>query len=311
MRAPRSTVFALCVACSGGTIVSAQTTPEAPSADDVRALYETGQQLFETYAPDEIKAEFRFPSREEWDAFAIRLERALQNGTLEELASYKSEATAALAALRALPPEYHPFATWLQDRLDYIDVAAAVTQAPVPTPPPDAPVPPTPAVPYYDLWLTRLADRPVPARAPQLAADLADAFTEKGLPGSLVWLAEVESSFNPDARSPVGARGLFQIMPATAKELGLRLLPFDERTNPRKSARAAALYLDQLHERFNDWPLALAAYNAGPGRVSRTLKSRGATTYAAIAEHLPAETRMYVPKVLATIALRTNQPLAR
>ncbi len=154
-----------------------------------------------------------------------------------------------------------------------------------------------------------MADRPVPAGAARYLADLQEIFQQTGLPPALAWIAEVESSFKADARSPVGARGLFQIMPATAKELGLRLLPFDERTNPRKSARAAASYLDQLHERFADWPLAIAAYNAGPGRVSRTLHAHNAATYAAIAEFLPAETRMYVPKVLATITHRTGQPL--
>jgi membrane-bound lytic murein transglycosylase D len=62
--------------------------------------------------------------------------------------------------------------------------------------------------------------------------------------------------------------------------------------------------LRRLHGRFGSWPLALAAYNAGEGRVSRLLTARKATTFAAIAADLPAETRLYVPKVLATLALR-------
>ncbi|MBC8011261.1 MAG: lytic transglycosylase domain-containing protein, partial [Burkholderiales bacterium] len=132
------------------------------------------------------------------------------------------------------------------------------------------------------------------------------AFAAEGVPEALVWLAETESTFNPAARSPVGARGLFQLMPATAKSLGLSLMPFDERTQPEASARAAAVYLKKLHTRFGDWPLALAAYNAGEGRVGRTLKARGATDYAGIAEHLPSETKLYVPKVLATVQLRAG-----
>src|SRR5690606_37921070 len=122
--------------------------------------------------------------------------------------------------------------------------------------------------------------------------------------------AEVESTFNPVARSPAGARGLFQLMPATARELGLRTFFPDERTDPAKSAQAAARYLRQMHDRFGDWPLALAAYNAGPGRVRRTLEQHGAETFAGIAAHLPAETQMYVPKVLATIEARTGRTAA-
>jgi len=80
----------------------------------------------------------------------------------------------------------------------------------------------------------------------------------------------------------------------------------DERADPEKSARAAAQYLRYLYGRFRDWPLALAAYNAGEGRVGRTLQAEKAATFAAIAEALPAETRMYVPKVLATIEVRAG-----
>ena len=133
-------------------------------------------------------------------------------------------------------------------------------------------------------------------------------FVAEGLPGQLVWLAEVESTFNASARSPVGARGLFQLMPETARDLGLSTFFPDERTHPVKSAQAAARYLKQLHRRFDDWPLAIAAYNAGPGRVSRTLAKSDVKTFAAIAGNLPAETRMFVPKVLATLAVRADFP---
>jgi membrane-bound lytic murein transglycosylase D len=135
---------------------------------------------------------------------------------------------------------------------------------------------------------------------------LQGAFTAQGVAEALVWLAESESTFNPRARSPAGARGLFQLMPVTAKAMGLSLLPFDERTQPEKSARAAAALLRKLHGMFGSWPLALAAYNAGEGTVRRALKANNATTFAEIAEKLPSETRLYVPKVLATVALRSG-----
>ena len=92
----------------------------------------------------------------------------------------------------------------------------------------------------------------------------------------------------------------------TAKAMGLSTFLPDERTDPEKSARAAARYLKQLHGRFGNWALALAAYNAGEGRVSRALAKHNATSFTAIAEQLPAETRMYVPKVCALIATRAG-----
>ena len=131
---------------------------------------------------------------------------------------------------------------------------------------------------------------------------------KKGCP-SLVWLAEVESSFNPRARSPVGAAGLFQLMPATARSLGVETSPHDQRFDPDKNARGAARYLRQLHRRFGSWDLALAAYNAGQGRVSSKLRQSGGASFHDIAPLLPAETRMYVPKVIATVQLREQVDL--
>ncbi len=213
--------------------------------------------------------------------------------------------------MRALP-DYADYADWLREQL--ADMEAAREAVTPPSVPPDGPVKPRdPApskvvagVPLHDLWVGRMATRPRPARADEYLPVVRAAFAAEGLPEALVWLAETESSFNPRARSPAGARGLFQLMPETAKSLGLSLFPFDQRTQPRASARAAAVYLKKLHARFGDWPLALAAYNGGEGRVGRALKERGATDFAGVAEHLPAETRLYVPKVLATVQVRTG-----
>jgi len=135
---------------------------------------------------------------------------------------------------------------------------------------------------------------------------LREAFTAEGVPPELAWLAEAESTLNPDARSPAGAAGLFQLMPDTAHALGLGTFLPDERKDPEKSARAAARYLRALYGKFGSWPLALAAYNAGEGRVRRELASRGATDFAGVAAALPAQTRMYVPKVCALVDVRTG-----
>jgi membrane-bound lytic murein transglycosylase D len=135
-------------------------------------------------------------------------------------------------------------------------------------------------------------------------------FAAQGVPPELVWLAEVESSFNPSARSPVGAAGLFQLMPPTAKSLGLAARP-DERLDPAKSAGAAARYLKYLHGKFNDWPLALAAYNLGEGRLQKLLERYRVRTFDQVATHLPAETQMYVPRIDAVLQRREGLTLAK
>lgn len=294
----------------------AQPAPAQPASEpeiDLDALYRQGKQLFDDYAPPEVKREFYFPSKSEWDAFAARLQAALEQNDLRALAAYEPEARAALKALQ-LFPDYADYAEWLEERLDYIQAAGLAVKQPGYALPPKPPVlkpgqrPPIvqPDIPYYPLWLARLRTRPIPARAPQLLPVVRAAFAAEGLPAELAWLAEVESTFNPSARSPVGARGLYQLMPATAKSLGLSTFLPDERTDPAKSARAAARYLRALHGKFGDWPLALAAYNAGEGRVRRLLAAKRAKNFATLAPSLPAETRMYVPKVLATLQVRAG-----
>ena len=154
------------------------------------------------------------------------------------------------------------------------------------------------------VWAHQYRSRGIPASAPALISRLKPIFSAGGVPPELVWLAEVESGFDVRARSPVGAVGLYQLMPITAKGLGLSTFPFDERKDPEKSGRAAAQLLSQLYERFRDWRLVLAAYNAGPTRVQNLLKSHKTQTYDEIARYLPAETQLYVPKVEAAVYRR-------
>ncbi|PAW69123.1 MAG: hypothetical protein B9S34_00405 [Opitutia bacterium Tous-C1TDCM] len=294
---------------------AAEPAPAAAPADSA-ALFELGRQLFEQL-PEAVKAQYDFPTRAEWDAKFAKIQQVLAGDSLGELAALAPEARQGLAMLRLLP-EYEDLAAWLEQRLDEIEAAQAITAPRPPSPPapplrPDAPRPAVPyqPVPHYQAWLERVRNRPPPARAAQLLPVLRAAFAAEGVPVELVWLAEAESSFNPAARSPVGAKGLFQFMPDTAKAMGLATFLPDERTDPAKSARAAARYLRALHGRFGNWALALAAYNAGEGRVSRLLAAKGAQSFTAIAETLPAETRMYVPKVCALIATRAGVPPER
>ena len=158
------------------------------------------------------------------------------------------------------------------------------------------------------VWRKKLAGKPVPAGAREYAPKLKRIFAEEGVPQPLVWQAEAESGFRAAAKSPVGAVGMFQFMPATAAEFGLAASP-DERLDPEKSARAAARYLKRLHGRFGDWALALAAYNCGEGRLGKLLAKTDDKTFPGIRAQLPVETRMYVPKIAVLMQLRDNTDL--
>ena len=136
----------------------------------------------------------------------------------------------------------------------------------------------------------------------ELLPQMKEVFAGEGVPSSLVWIAEVESSWNPRAVSPSGAVGLFQFMPETAERFGLMSEHFDGRVSPLRSARAAATYLRLLQDRFGSWRLSVAAYHAGEGRVERLMKTHGiARGYDDIASALPPQTQHYVAKVEAAV----------
>jgi membrane-bound lytic murein transglycosylase D len=123
---------------------------------------------------------------------------------------------------------------------------------------------------------------------------------EKALPAELKYLAIIESSLKPHARSRVGAVGLWQFMRATGRMYGLTINNVvDERKDPEKSTEAALNYLSDLYDRFDDWTLALAAYNCGPGNVNKAMRKSGGKDYWSIRNYLPRETRNYVPKFIA------------
>jgi hypothetical protein len=136
---------------------------------------------------------------------------------------------------------------------------------------------------------------------------IATKLEERHMPADLIYLAMIESEFNPKATSPVKAKGLWQFMASTARQFGLIVRgKTDERVNPEKATDAALTYLDALHKEFGSWYLAAAAYNSGSGTVHKALREvTGKTTgtdsdFFRILSRLPKETQDYVPKLIAT-----------
>jgi membrane-bound lytic murein transglycosylase D len=238
--------------------------------------------------------------------------KRFQGDHVLELAPLREVANAALPLL-VQRTETRPYAVWLRTRLDYLAVADGLKIViPPPSlelrPGPSPPANPSPGAERH-AWQERSKAEDLPPGAQAYVARLKPIFVAEGTPAELVWLAEVESGFDTRARSPLGAVGLFQLMPETAKSLGLALAPWDQRLLPEKNAQAAARYLKHLYETFGEWRLAVAAYNGGEGLVGRLLVKHAAHNYDEIVADLPAETQMYVPRVEATILRREGVAL--
>ena len=123
-----------------------------------------------------------------------------------------------------------------------------------------------------------------------------DALLREELPIELRALPIIESALQPTAVSPAGAVGLWQFMPSTGKSYGLEINSLvDERRDPVRATEAACRYLKDLYAIYNDWTLAIAAYNCGPGNVNKAIARSGGKTFWEIYDYLPRETRGYVP----------------
>ena len=313
-------------ALAGALLAPLAASADAPGGEH----YELDLDLIRGIAQATIVDQIDIPNVADWQEFWKFMEDALHTESVEDLAAAYPGVQRAMSYLQSIP-EAQPSVAWLRQRQDYCDVARqALALYPAAAKPSKKTAPPVgkirlapvrqPAMEVPVLivrkrsaylrsqgtWLKKLRGRLKPDEAATLIPVLKTAFVEEGVPPEWAWLAEVESSLHAEARSPVGAAGLFQIMPATAQRFGLRLVPQDERLAPAKSAHAAAKYLRALHSQFGSWPLVLAAYNAGEGRVSRALQKKNATTFDQIADDLAVETQMYVPKVCATLKLRED-----
>jgi membrane-bound lytic murein transglycosylase D len=143
-------------------------------------------------------------------------------------------------------------------------------------------------------------------RLGQIRPVLEGILESEGLPKSLVAVVLVESAADPLALSPKEARGLWQIIPATARQYGLTVgAQRDDRIHTERATRAAARLLRDLYEEFHDWPLTLAAYNAGKQAVERAVQKSRADDFWTLSSQqlLPEETRNYVPAVLSAMRL--------
>ena len=214
-----------------------------------------------------------------------------------------------IAALRQTGrEETQPYAAWLKAQMDYLDIAdqirLTIPPPAVETNQPPQPVPNPPPQKERELWVKKVSLAPWPVSANEYVPELKPIFIAQKIPPDLLWVAEVESGFDRRALSPAGAAGLFQLMPDTAKRFGLSLWPRDQRFQPEPSATASAQYLKYLYDRFKDWRLVLTAYNAGEGTVQKLLDRYKTRSYDDIAEHLPAETQMYVPRIEAVLLQR-------
>lgn len=282
---------------------------ESFSADD---LMQSAEEWMNENLDDSVLESLKEIDRDQVRAFLADLQRQFTNTSVYDMAGLKTNA-ARLMPLLTQFEETQPYAAWLQTHMDYFDASEEMRRetgiAMTNAPPAVALPPPSPQV-RKNVWVQQLDKRPMPAFAKDYVPVLKPIFRAERVPEELVWMAEVESTFNPSAKSPAGAAGMFQLTRPTAKIYGLSTWLPDERLDPRKSARAAARHLRHLHERFGDWRLALAAYNAGEGCVDRLLKKSRTRIFDAISDRLPAETQMYVPKFEATLNKREGVTLS-
>jgi membrane-bound lytic murein transglycosylase D len=177
--------------------------------------------------------------------------------------------------------------------------------------------------PRIDYWIERFQNVPdmrekfegFLERGGQWAPHILERLEARGMPLDLLYLAMIESGFNPAATSHASAVGIWQFMSPTGQQYGLAIdRAVDERRDPIRATEAALDYLQYLHRRFGSWYLASAAYNTGQGRVGRIMKqqygrekARNEQEYYRIWPRLPAETRDYVPLMIAAARI-TKDP---
>jgi membrane-bound lytic murein transglycosylase D len=298
------TFFAALLGCAHALVASAQ--QEFEPAEIIRGANDWLAENIDDDVLDTLGVD-----KDRVHKFLGDLQRQFQGPYVYDLSAWR-ETARQIEPLLASHEETQPYAAWLRAHLDDFAVAEALKKDAVTNAVDPARLPPPSATAERKVWVEVIEKRPVPPAAAKHLARLKEIFREEKVPTELVWVAEVESSFDARARSPAGAAGMFQLMPATARDLNLSVgVLRDERLNPEKSARAAAKHLRRLYGKFGDWRLAFAAYNAGEGRIAELMKKHNARTFDGIRPYLPSETQLYVPKLEATLRKREGVTLAQ
>jgi membrane-bound lytic murein transglycosylase D len=313
--------------------VVAVTPPPAPLkvfVDPVASLIATSQQHFET-GERELKAGHLDKARQEFDqAVQVLLESPYGARTdarlrehfdrlIDRVNAYEVTALAQGDGFTEKEYEAAPIDELLKNATTFpapvADAATtAVVKADLEQNAHDIPIPEQAKVfSYVEVFQGRLRDyiQESLARGARYMPMIQSVFRAEGLPLDLAYIPIIESSFKTNALSKASAKGPWQFMKPTAKEHGLKTDWFiDERSDPEKATVAAAKYLKTLSKMFNgDWNMVLAAYNGGPGRVSRAIKRSGIDDFwklSATSKYLPRETREYVPLIMAAMIIGRN-----
>jgi membrane-bound lytic murein transglycosylase D len=301
-----------------------------PPVDPVTALIDTSQQHFEA-GERELKAGHLDKARQEFDqSVQILLESPYGARTdarmrehfdrlIDRVNAYEVTALAQGDGFAEKKYEAAPIDEILKNATTFAAPAAdAATKAAVKEDlehnPHDIPIPEHPKVlSYVEVFQGRMREyiQDSLARGAKYLPMIQSVFRAEGLPLDLAYIPIIESSFKTNALSKASAKGPWQFMKPTAREHGLKTDWFiDERSDPEKATIAAAKYLKTLSRMFDgDWNLVLAAYNGGPGRVSRAVKRSGVNDFwelSASTKYLPRETREYVPLILAAMIIGRN-----
>ena len=221
--------------CALLLLASAMTGFAQTNTVTIDDLMQTAQQWANENVDPNVLAALQNTDQEKVRQFFASVQKNFQGDYVIDMAQLRSTAQTVLPLLENYQ-ETAPYAAWLKTRMDYLDVADELRLR---IPPPKAATNSAPTLSrglrYHpppgeirEIWIRKMAERSVPDEAKPYVGKLKPIFAGKKVPSQLVWLAEVESSFDPEARSPAGAAGLFQLMPQTARQYGLRTWPFDQ-----------------------------------------------------------------------------------
>ncbi|HXR96578.1 MAG TPA: transglycosylase SLT domain-containing protein [Terriglobales bacterium] len=312
----------LCAAAPGGA--QAQRTPGDPVQALVQSLeqqYSSALHLYQVGRLDEARAAFDATlDRLLGTNYSIPDTPALQkelDSLLDRIHAIESDTldSGGMSNTRPTPKETIPELTFPIDAATRAEIeksTAPATTASAPDKAQELPIELNDTVIRYIHYFTTTGREGLLRdyrRAGRYRAMIDRIFTSEGIPDELIYLAQLESSYDPVLVSRAGARGMWQFMASRSEDYGLKRTAWvDERDDPEKATRAAAEHLKDLYKEFGDWFLAMAAYNAGPGAIQKIVARTGYADYWTLyaRNDLPRYVRNYVPVILATALIARN-----